>query len=129
MKPEHPFIFMELPVHTKASTFIESVGWVLDGESVIGTGNDKAVDDWLDEVALEQGTSFLNAHMQYAISGWALYGEIVTKEPLKMGDWIAAGVQTNIFANRVRTAVVKGVDLAETDGVEVFGIATSTYHS
>jgi len=55
---------------------------VLDGESVIGTGNDKAVDDWLDEVALEQGTSFLNSNMQYAISGWALYGEIVTKERL-----------------------------------------------
>ena len=82
MKPEHTLTYLTLPVHNQSSKFIESVGWVLDGESVIGTGNDKAVDDWLDEVALEQGTSFLNSNMQYAVSGWALYGEIVTKEPL-----------------------------------------------
>ena len=51
----------------------------------------------MDEIATEKGVDWLNKHHEWAISGWALYGEITTRQgsALKLGDYLVAGIQTD----------------------------------
>ena len=48
----------------------------------------------MDEIAREQGHEWLNEQYQYALSGWALYGEIELESgyPLEVGDYLIAGI-------------------------------------
>lgn len=130
-KPEHLMNFMYLPHHKHESSYILQVGWVLDGEDVPGRGNDKAVQKWMDEIADEKGIDWLNKHHEWAISGWALYGEIRIRRgsPLEIGDYLLAGFQTDPNANYSRVAKVEGVffpDPTNADGKKLQYL-TSTY--
>lgn len=111
VKPEYPVAYLSIPqAALTISNYIKSVGWVLDGATSAAQGNELAVERWWAEIAKEQGSEWLNDQYQFAVSGWALYGEIELNAgyPLAVGDYIVAGIQTDPDTDKTRVARVSG---------------------
>ena len=92
-------------------------------------GNELAVEAWWAEMAKEQGTEWLNEQYQFAISGYALYGEIELNSgfPLAVNDYIVAGIQTDPNSEKTRCARVSGQLVPDKLGNKSIQYITQTY--
>ena len=90
-------------------------------------GQEKQVESWFNEVAMEQTEDWLTENVQFAISGYVLYGKAIIKTPLQSGDWIAAGIQTDLTTSNIRTAVLRANNIY-IQGEELLGFDYVTYY-